>query len=657
VHRAHSTPELRSAGRLIQVTTIASKEDAASAPKLRFLPRVSIRLDRRAGGADASASHGGDAARRSVSLVVKRRPRPGKVVTTTVSIDYRVVLFVALVALLASAAGLPVSNGGADSEPAMAAAAETVPIGGSATAKDRIPPLVRYSELRLEPATHVGQRTFRRPHRPQCDVCASSLDKSLVEVRYLHSGGASLHIQSVADDGRLKTVGGDVWVVRFATNTSTWRQLARDLGDGSYVADVSRDELDVRDVQAWVQLWFTSLVPDYLESRWWIMVGHTPASNRSFPSLPAQNLPSADQLQCRAASRPPITIAARAQPAHEHPPITRACHGGEDGRWVRVSENGTTPSGMQAVGHHSQFRSPHEWVPFGCASTRRQHLHIGRCLAKGHRRLIIVGDSISNGFALDICARVAGRSANCSEWSGPAKPLPSGGVIISNAMGNPPRIGCGNVVGKAAGDWERALALANDSIVVLQSGAHDVSLPPPGHEKKVSPLSAYRHHIRLLAHIIARVQAVNPSVQFVWRQTTHQLLLEDATLKAGASLCGLAAGRARAFPGTNPLVIRALNEAARSTLAPLGVKIWEEPALLTLSAPLGAFRDPQHHDACGAGSDRHDGSRGSRCAAARRKGEGGAHANPADATWARMGGLSEAITDTFFDSVLGCGRT
>ena len=113
VHRAHSTPELRSTGRLIQVTTTASEEDAAGAPKLGFLPRVSIRLDRRAGGANVSASHGGDAARGSVSLVVKRRPRPGKVVTTTVSVDYRVVLFVALVALIASAAGLPVSNGGA----------------------------------------------------------------------------------------------------------------------------------------------------------------------------------------------------------------------------------------------------------------------------------------------------------------------------------------------------------------------------------------------------------------------------------------------------------------------------------------------------------------------------------------------------------------
>ena len=88
VHRAHSAPELRSAGRLIQVTTTASEEEAAGAPKLSFLPRVSIRLDRRSGGADVSASHGGDAARRSLSLIVKRRPQPGKVVTTTVSVDY-----------------------------------------------------------------------------------------------------------------------------------------------------------------------------------------------------------------------------------------------------------------------------------------------------------------------------------------------------------------------------------------------------------------------------------------------------------------------------------------------------------------------------------------------------------------------------------------
>ena len=75
VHRAHSAPAPRSAGRLIQVTTTASEEDAAGAPKLGFLPRVSIRLDRRAGGANVLASHGGDAARPAVIRVPADRQR------------------------------------------------------------------------------------------------------------------------------------------------------------------------------------------------------------------------------------------------------------------------------------------------------------------------------------------------------------------------------------------------------------------------------------------------------------------------------------------------------------------------------------------------------------------------------------------------------
>ena len=74
----------------------------------------------------------------------------------------------------------------------------------------------------------------------------------------------------------------------------------------------------------------------------------------------------------------------------------------------------------------------------------------------------------------------------------------------------------------------------------------------------------------------------------------------------GAGLCGLGkTGHPRAFPGTHPLAIAALNVAAREILSPLGVIIWEEPAQLTLSAPRGAFRDLQHHDVCGAGADRH----------------------------------------------------
>ena len=130
----------------------------------------------------------------------------------------------------------------------------------------------------------------------------------------------------------------------------------------------------------------------------------------------------------------------------------------------------------------------------------------------------------------------------------------------------------------------------------------------------------------------------------------------------GAGLCGLGkTGHPRAFPGTHPLAIAALNVAAREILSPLGVIIWEEPAQLTLSAPRGAFRDLQHHDVCGAGADRQDGSKGSRCAAERRAGAHQANGWVASAaergrapTWSAMGGVSEAITDTFFTSVLGC---
>ena len=467
------------------------------------------------------------------------------------------------------------------------------------------------------------------PPPPTCSMCASSLDESRIEVRR-RTGNTALLIRSIANDGRVKTFGGDVWVVRFATENSVWRRVARDMGNGSYIVDVPRDY----NVQAWLQLWFTVLVPDYLESKWWIMSGHTSTSNRTFPSLPAQSFPDADQLQCRAASRGPITISAH---MHTAPPTTRPCIGGEDGRWVYM--NGSAPREVQPVIRHS-FDSRYEWVPFGCERTQK-HLNIGRCLAKAKLRVIIVGDSVSNGFALDICARLAG-SANCSVWVSPRQPLPSGDIIISNVMSNPPRMGLRNMIDRAV-EWVRALSVASKSIVVLQSGAHDVALPLPGQRDKISPLSAYRHHIRLLSHIVARVQAINPTIQFVWRQTAHQLLFED---RGAVSFCR------RVYPGMNPLVIRALNEAARKALAPLGVTIWEEPALLTLSAPLGSFRDPVHHDACGAGSDRVDGSRGSKCGAIRRKGgEVRVHPTP---SWTRTGGLSEAITDTFFDLVLGC---
>ena len=41
-----------------------------------------------------------------------------------------------------------------------------------------------------------------------------------------------------------------------------------------------------------------------------------------------------------------------------------------------------------------------------------------------------------------------------------------------------------------------------------------------------------------------------------------------------------------------------MNAMANDTFTPLGVPIWHDPALLTLSALAGCFSDAFHHDAC-----------------------------------------------------------
>ena len=124
----------------------------------------------------------------------------------------------------------------------------------------------------------------------------------------------------------------------------------------------------------------------------------------------------------------------------------------------------------------------------------------------------------------------------------------------------------------------------------------------------------------------------------------------------------------------NPLVVDRLNEIAREILGRAGVIIWEDPPLLTLSAPRAAFRDTVHHDACGAGAEvvpsgtypngfrGADGTvrpgslhGGARCSAVKlglaEPQEVGLH--PSDGSWTDRGGLSEAVTQTLFP-LLGC---
>ena len=65
-----------------------------------------------------------------------------------------------------------------------------------------------------------------------------------------------------------------------------------------------------------------------------------------------------------------------------------------------------------------------------------------------------------------------------------------------------------------------------------------------------------------------------------------------------------------------------------------------------------------HHDACGPGSERNDSSAGSVCAQLKLGGAPNAVATLAPlveaGSWAASGGLSAAITQTFFGAALGC---
>ena len=78
----------------------------------------------------------------------------------------------------------------------------------------------------------------------------------------------------------------------------------------------------------------------------------------------------------------------------------------------------------------------------------------------------------------------------------------------------------------------------NDSVVVLQSGIHDVSLP--SHGRRDAPLTMYRVLLRRLAAMVRRLRLRNPAVSVVWKQTTHarQLIPPDGKWKAECDLYG-----------------------------------------------------------------------------------------------------------------------
>ena len=504
------------------------------------------------------------------------------------------------------------------------------------------------------PATACSAQPFAA--LPICSNCAASPELSRAWVERHDGGGARLVVHSVSSDCRAKATGGDAWVVRFVTRTSTWRELARDLKNGTYVAHVPPDELSVHDVTAHAELWYTTRDPHYLETQWVVNASRGTFGNSqlAFGSLSGESA-----MQCVAGNVPSVRIEAASSTKGRGPASRSSCPPGElsgahqRGRFVRTNECATLGLGDCGTGGGAaaKMAEAHSWVPTGCAMQPRCPPDVRRCL--GGRRLLIIGDSISNGFALDVCERLNGT---CVGYQGPPAPLPDAEIIISNHIGYPPRVGLANLVqDHTFPQWAAVLKGFNNGVVVLNSGAHDVAFDP--FRWKATPLTAYRSNLRALAKLVE--QAANTTTRFVWRQTTHQILIDTPpgtpqTAKLRGYHCAF-----RAYPGTHPLVISAENDAARAIFGPLGVRVWEEPAALTLSAPFGCWKDAQHHDICGAGGDRYRGEWAANCARERRAGtherNGHHHVHVSgNVTWHQMGGLSEAITDTFFTSVLGC---
>jgi hypothetical protein len=292
------------------------------------------------------------------------------------------------------------------------------------------------------------------------------------------------------------------------------------------------------------------------------------------------------------------------------------CPPGSQGRWLSSEarrEPGLDPAKEGAAALRGDQM---HWVPWGCRASSAcfDGLAIRTCL--GRRRLVLLGDSVSAGTFLDICSALGGGK-QCAAFNWATGTLPPQAVVaFSPSTGLPPRQGLLNLFGSTDPDGEvleRLLTRANNTIVVFQSGLHDISTLGGSHVRhRIAPLLTYQYHLRKLARVLSTVRQRNPTATFVWKQTTYpraftsplQADLRDyperalnssrgsvdkaeAAAAARAARTSVSLCRDSAFPATYTPLIEKLNQAARELFAPMGVLIWEEPALMTFTAPGG----------------------------------------------------------------------
>lgn len=553
-----------------------------------------------------------------------------------------------------------------------------------------------------------------------CHACVSSAAHSLIHLDHVRG---SLRIKSMAGACTRKTSGGDVWVVRVSSPQSTYRVIAKHAGNGTYHAELHPlDEEHVRvHTELWTSSgsdsdhgsWSSSGLDDVF--MWGRQGGDVASLCVNSPTLeqPSCKPPSTAHRVCRPLSNASANRCIAVEASNRTLPRRRGrmapqpssrCDSTASGRWVTAAACQDKLSGLcdpEEAAAAALDQTRRVWVPFGCRPPKPARScnapgALLRCVQR--KRLIFLGDSVSRGNYLDLCVRLGVGVANSTcytldpfalESANPPERLPSGAaVIFAPIFGDHTyrgHRGLVNLVGNRTirAAWERLLSAdqQRETVVVAGSGLHDVTIHAKlpgvdgsgvvGSHVDALPLARYRRHLCAVAQLMQRVRAANPTISFAWRQTTHATLTGDGSRSLASKLrrtkdwaidkdMGGDACQQRGWvPATNVPLVQSLNAIANDTFSRVGIPVWHEPPLLTLSAPSQAFSDAIHHDACTLASARtkqklHPKKYLADCEAARRRGlvfhstRAEAEANwaleRANSRWSETGGLSEAIT-------------
>jgi len=335
-----------------------------------------------------------------------------------------------------------------------------------------------------------------------------------------------------------------------------------------------------------------------------------------------------------------------------------ACTNGAAGRWItaagclRSEQSERLCGGRAAVPKDDP--SWRVWVPWGC--TARASCGGASALeCIGARRLLLLGDSVLMGMFLDLCSLFGGGAVcrvtrNARDTAAVLRD-PTAKVIFTSLFGIPARRGFANLFfssrkSNSAREWAMTFTKATNTIVILNSGLHDIA-QPIGRDRR-APLSHYASHLSLLVAMLKKAIGGNPTLSFVFRATSHSPIFNT-------SLC-----RTHAFPNLHAEAVDRLNAMARRATSKFNVRVhfWSEPAIMSYSAPREAFRDTVHFDFCGRGADYlSPTTKAGRCALEMMSPPANASSENLTAAassgymhrgWAEGGGLSKAITQTLF---------